>query len=144
MTSFTDTACSFSMRLIDVWLVLTLCFVLGSCAKTSGPLATLPMANPAVSELNLAGIQEYNNGRWEAAREKFELALQADPHLPEAHFNLALSLHKLELHDQATTHFRQAGKLAPQNKEIINSAIYRNHLGLSSTLERHFSGGYRY
>jgi Flp pilus assembly protein TadD len=96
------------------------------------------------SQLNLEGIREYNRGRWEPAKKKFELAIQADPNLPEAHYNLALTLHKLELHDQAANQIRQAGELAPDNKEIVDSIIYRNHLGLSTTLERHFSGGYRY
>ncbi len=120
------------------------CVLLGSCATPTGPLATLPMASPQASQLNLEGIQEYNRGQWKPAKEKFELSILADPNLSEAHFNLALTLHKLELHDQATIHFRRAGELAPDNKEIVGSTIYRNHLGLSSTLERHLSGGYRY
>ncbi len=125
-------------------LGLGVCILVGSCATPTGPLATLPISSPQASQLNLEGIEEYNRGQWELARKKFERALQADPQLPEAHFNLALTLHKLELHEQATTHFRLAGNLAPNNKEIVDSTIYRNHLGLSSTLERHFSGGYRY
>ena len=130
----------FSILLLQLGVSI---FIMG-CATTTGPLATLPMASPQASQLNLEGIQEYNRGYWGTAKKKFEMAIQADPHLSEAHFNLALTLHKLDLHDQATTHFREAGELAPDNKEIIDSTIYRNHLGLSSTLERHFSGGYRY
>ena len=125
-------------------LGLLFCFFMGGCATASGPLATLPMASPLASQENLAGIQEYNGGKWEAAKRRFESAIQADPNLPEAHFNLALTLHKLDLHEQATHHFRQAGELAPDNQEIVKSTIYRNHLGVSSTLERHLSGGYRY
>ena len=121
-----------------------MCVFVVSCATPTGPLATLPIASPQASQLNLEGIGEYTRGQWESARKKFELAIEADPNMPEAHFNLALTLHKLELHKQATTHFRQAGELAPNNKEIVDSTIYRNHLGLSSTLERHLSGGYRY
>ena len=125
-------------------LSLMLACLLGGCATASGPLATLPMMSPEASQENLRGIQAYNDGQWKAAKQKFESAIQADPTLPEAHFNLALTLHKLELHDQATDHFRQAGELASSNKEIVESSIYKNHLGLSSTLERHLSGGYRY
>ena len=121
-----------------MWVLLV------SCATPAGPLATLPITSPQASQLNLEGIEEYHRGQWEAARGKFEQAIQADHNLPEAHFNLALTLHKLEQHEQATTQFRRAGELAPRNKEIVDSTIYRNHLGLSSTLERHLSGGYRY
>ncbi len=114
------------------------------CVTTTGPLATLPIVSPAAAEYNRQGIAAYNNGQWELAREHFEQAVGADDGLPEAHFNLALTLHKLENHELATQHFTAAGKLAPTNQSIVKSTIYRNHLGLSSMFERHISGGYRY
>ena len=131
----------FIMRLGRVGLLMI--FAQG-CATTTGPLATLPIVSPAASEINLLGIEDYNNGKWELARQHFEQALRADDQLPEIHFNLALTLHKLGEHELATQHFEQAGQLAPKNQSIINSSVYRNHLGLSSTFERHISGGYRY
>ena len=123
---------------------LVLFFVGLGCATSSGPLATLPMVSPSAAQHNLVGIEEYDKGQWEEAKQHFEAAVQADPNLPEARFNLALTLHKLGLHDQATTHFKKAGEMDPENKEIVESSLYRNHLGLSSTLERHLTGGYRY
>jgi Tfp pilus assembly protein PilF len=126
--------------------VLLLCLVVGvmGCATGTGPLATLPMDSPSAAQHNLEGIQAYNNGQWAEATPHFESAIQADPNLPEAHFNLALTLHKLGKHELATQHFQKAGELAPESKEIVDSSVYRNHLGLSSTFEKHFSGGYRY
>ena len=122
------------------------CFlaVVTGCATPSGPLAVLPMTSPAAASHNLEGIQQYNSGKWQAAKSRFESAIQADPELPEAHFNLALTLHKLGNHREATIHFKKASELAPTNKEIVESSAYRNHLGLSSTLEKHLGGGYRY
>ena len=114
------------------------------CATQSGPLAVLPMTSPTAAQHNLEGIKLYNDGKWEEAKTHFESAIQADSQLPEAHFNLALTDHKLGLHEQAKQHFQTAGELAPNNKEIVESSIYRNHLGLSSTFERHMSGGYKY
>ena len=114
------------------------------CVTATGPLATLPIVSPMASELNLSGIEAYNNGKWELAKQRFVAAVEADGQLPEAHFNLALTFHKLDEHGQATEHFQKAGELAPNNDSIIKSTLYRNHLGLSSTLERHMSGGYRY
>ncbi len=130
--------------LIQWLIVLGGLVVLGGCATLTGPLATLPMGSPEAAQDNLEGIKDYNNGRWEEARKHFESAIQADPNLPEAHFNLALVLHKLGKHDEAKKHFKTAGELAPKDEVIVESSIYRNHLGLSSTLERHMSGGYRY
>lgn len=125
-------------------LILSSVLLLGGCATTSGPLATLPIVSPSASEYNLQGIQHYNQGEWEKAQEAFESALRIDPTLAEAHFNLALALHQRGKHEEAKTQFAEAGRLAPESKDIVESSLYRNHLGISSTLERHFSGGYRY
>lgn len=114
------------------------------CVTKAGPLAILPMTSPGAAQWNLEGIKSYNAGDWHTARTRFELAIHTDPRLPEAHFNLALTLHKLGDHDQARTHFRIAGELAPDHTEIVRTSVYRNHLGLSSTFERHVSGGYKY
>ncbi len=121
------------------------CFLMvAGCVTPSGPLAVLPVTSPSAAQQNLEGIQQYHSGNWQAAKSRFESAIQANPELPEAHFNLALTLHELGDHREAAIHFNRAGELAPANKEIIGSSIYRNHLGLSSTLEKHLSGGYRY
>lgn len=114
------------------------------CATKAGPLAVLPMTSPTAAQQNLEGIRHYDEGKWQAARTRFESAIQADPQVPEAHFNLALTLHQLGEHEEARAHFRRAGELAPENKEIVEASIYRNHLGLSSTFERHIRGGYKY
>ena len=122
------------------------CFLamMTGCATPSGPLAVLPMTSPAAAGHNLEGIQQYHVGKWQEAKSLFESAIRADPDLAEAHFNLALTLHMLGDHREATIHFKRASELAPANKEIVGSSVYRNHLGLSSTLEKHLSGGYRY
>ncbi|GJL66209.1 MAG: hypothetical protein NPIRA05_11800 [Nitrospirales bacterium] len=124
---------------VVLWVLMGL-----GCVTSTGPLATLPIVSPTASELNLSGIQAYNDGQWELAQQRFEDALRADDQLPEVYFNLALTFHKQEEHQQAIEYFRRAGELAPQNDSIVQSSVYRNHLGLSSTFERHMSGGYRY
>ena len=120
-----------------------LALILGCAAKT-GPLAVLPMTSPTAAQHNLEGIKFYNNGNWKEAEKRFKFSIGEDSSLPEAHFNLALTQHKLGQHGQAKQHFKIAGELAPKNKEIVDSSIYRNYLGLSSIFERHISGGYRY
>lgn len=125
-------------------VVLGCLVMVTGCVTPSGPLAVLPMTSPAAARHNLEGIQQYNAGKWQVAKSRFESAIRADPGLAEAHFNLALTLHELGDHREATIHFKKASELAPANKEIVKSSVYRNHLGLSSTLEKHLSGGYRY
>lgn len=53
-------------------------------------------------------------------------------------------LTQIDWQEEATRHFRQAGELDPRNAEVVHSMLYRNHPGLSSTLDRHLSGGYQY
>jgi len=125
-------------------IIVGVLFMLSACATQTGPLAVLPLSNPKAAQHNLEGIKSYNDGNWQVAEEHFLAAVRGNPQSPEAHFNLALTQHKLGLHDQAKKHFQIAGELAPKNKEIIESTIYRNHLGLSSTFQRHISGGYKY
>jgi len=136
-------------RIVQVRYLLTVIIAIGlcvfsGCASPSGPLATLPMTSPMGFEFNLEGIRLFNQGQWAAARDQFERAVRADPGLAEAHFNLALTYHKLGRHEEAKREFILAGELAPQSRHIIEDSSYRNHLGLSSTFERHISGGYRY
>jgi len=136
-----DTQYGFRMR----GCVFLGCFLMfAGCATKSGPLAVLPVTSPMAAQYNLEGISSYNSGQWMDAKTHFESAIQADPTLPEAHFNLALTAHTLGLHEQAKEHFQIAGELDPDNKDIVDTSIYRHHLGLSSTFERHLSGGYRY
>ena len=134
-------------RTIHRWL----CFIIVGCAlmmdgcvPQTMPLAILPMVEPEAAQLNLQGIDQYHKGEWEMSLQFFQSAMQANPLLVEAHFNSALALHQLNRHKEATQHFRRAGELDADNGAILNSTLYRNHLGLSSTLERHWSGGYRY
>jgi len=126
-------------------VILVVCLVvMTGCFPKPVPLAILPVEEPEAAALNLKGIDQYHVGEWEAALELFQSALRVNPTLVEVHFNTALALHQLDRHQEARQHFQQAGKLDPENRSIINSTLYRNHLGVSSTLERHLSGGYRY
>jgi tetratricopeptide (TPR) repeat protein len=118
--------------------------MLGGCFPQSVPLAILPMAEPEAAALNLKGIDQYHVGQWEDALQFFQSAIEVNPTLVEAHFNAALALHRLDRHQEATQYFQRAGELDPDNGFIVTSTLYRNHVGLSSTLERHLSGGYRY
>ena len=131
-------------RMLKGLFVIGFLAMLAGCVTKTGPLAVLPISSPTAAQHNLEGIKSYNDGNWKAAREHFVSAVKHDPQLPEAHFNLALTQHKLGQHGEAKKHFQTAGELTPNNKEIVESPSYRNHLGLSSTFERHISGGYRY
>mgnify|MGYP003968532875 FL=1 len=85
-----------------------------------------------ISGLNRNGLSQYNNNLFKEARELFKkatlLAKQfKDPSLGVVSFNLGLSLHKLEAHEEAVKAFATAKKYARGNKTILNSQMALNH-----------------
>ena len=98
-----------------------------ACVTTSVPLATTPGSTTPATRHNSEGIAHYDRGDWSGARDHFASAIKSDPSLAESHFNLALTLDKLDLHSEATTHFKKAAELAPGNSAITQSSAYRRH-----------------
>ena len=85
-----------------------------------------------ISGLNRNGLSQYNNNSFKEARELFKKAMLLakqfkDPSLGIVSFNLGLTLHKLEMHEEAVKAFSTAKKYARGNKIILNSQIVLNH-----------------
>ncbi len=102
-----------------------------------------PLLMPADSEVNAArhnaeGIVAYEDGEWGMARYHFGMSIALDPQVAETHFNLGLALDKLDLQTEAATHFKKAGELAPTNRAITGSAIYKQHTESSSSVASDF------
>ena len=68
-------------------------FVVNGCqsAPQRTLLAAPAGANVAAVRHNDEGIQAYQLGQWESARQRFEAAIKASPGLAEAHYNLGLA-----------------------------------------------------
>ena len=79
---------------------------------------------------NDEGISHFKQGHMDVATTAFQKAIQADPKLAEAHYNLGLSLDNMGKHDEATAAFKQAAALAPANPAIQDSAILKKHTGM--------------
>ena len=85
-----------------------------------------------ISTLNQKGINQFNDHIFDKARESFKkamlLAMQfRDPGLGIVSFNLGLTLHKLNLHENAVKPFLQAKKYARGNRVILDSKLLRFH-----------------
>lgn len=64
----------------------------------------------------ILGNLAFDNEDFEQARYYFEQAIEQNPELHEAHYNLALSYAKLELMDEAKEQAQKAVELAPKEK----------------------------
>ncbi len=73
------------------------------------------------------GNRLFREGRWGGAREQFHAAVQAQPDLAEAHYNLALTMDKMGDGVGAKPHYITAANLAPGHKVIWNSPPLRRY-----------------
>lgn len=88
-----------------------------------------PSGSPGRME-NDEGVSHYKQEHWDVAEVHFRKAVEADPSLAVAHFNLALALDKLNKHGEATQHFKKALELAPKDPQIAQSKILNAHVGM--------------
>jgi tetratricopeptide (TPR) repeat protein len=77
---------------------------------------------------NDEGVSHLVQEHWDISNKFFHEAIQADPNLAVAHFNLGLSLDALGQHPEATEHFRKANELAPDEPGIADNEILKKHL----------------
>lgn len=80
-------------------------------------------------EHNDKGIKYFREFEMILAKNAFLEAIKADEKLAVAHYNLGLTLHRLDMHPQATKHFAHAVELAPNNTSLTSSAVLKSHLG---------------
>ncbi len=109
------------VRFAVVGLIILQC----ACAMNP-PLSAPPGSHATAARHNAEGIVHYKMSHWSIAKDHFASAVEADPNLAEAHFNLGLALDKLNLQSEATTHFKNAADLAPANSAIVQSGAYRS------------------
>lgn len=98
-------------------------------AKGAETALKAPSDSPGRME-NDEGVSHYDQDHWDVAEVHFRKAVEADPSLAVAHFNLALALDKLNKHGEATQHFKKALELAPDDPKIAQSNILKAHVGM--------------
>jgi len=103
---------------------------LGCASDKPAPLMGLdPPSNTAtqVQAFFTEGNRLFREGRWEGARQQFQAAVQAQPDLAEAHYNLGLAMNQMGDRAGAKPHFIKAANLAPGHKVIWNSPPLRRY-----------------
>ncbi len=106
--------------------------LLGACASppkvVKQPTLSAPInANPTARAAVTQGNQLFAQGRWQAAKEQYEKALEAQNTVAEAHYNLALTLDRLGHREEARPHYMEAANLAPGHRVIWNSPVLRRY-----------------
>lgn len=90
-------------------------------------------ANPVAAQALLEGNTLFAEHQWTAAKRKFEAAIQAQPTLAEAHYNLAMTLEQQGVFLESRSHYKQAADLAPGHPMIRNAPPFRQY----GTVESH-------
>lgn len=113
---------------LGVYLVM---MTAGGCASDKPvPLTALappPNVDAQVLQFMTEGKRFFEEGQWESARQQFQLAVEQQADLAEAHYNLGLSMDKMGDQAGAKKHFIEAANLAPGNKVIWNSPPLRRY-----------------
>ena len=127
-------------RLVNTPMIATLLLVILSgpaWSKEETPLS-LPKAEGSksfdlkIDQINSQGIQLYKHVNFEKAVDRFTKAVNLaqqlrDPSQGILHYNLALSLHKLGKHEEATKHFYSARRFSRGNRKILESELLKVH-----------------
>ncbi len=117
------------------FVMLSLCCLLflvnqGCSSNKPAPLMVLdpPSQSKAQVQTYLTeGNRLFREGRWEGARQQFQAAVNAQPDLAEAHYNLALAMDFMGDGAGAKPHYITAANLAPGHKVIWNSPPLRRY-----------------
>ncbi|MFT4579410.1 MAG: tetratricopeptide (TPR) repeat protein, partial [Nitrospinales bacterium] len=85
-----------------------------------------------ISQINQQGIELFDEGSFETAIEQFKKGMNLaeqlrDPSKGILYFNLALSLHMLGSHEEATKQFYSSQRFARGNPKILDSELLKMH-----------------
>ena len=76
---------------------------------------------------NTLGINAYEKKKFDQAFKHFQVASIVDRKRGEIFFNLGLALHQMGQHLESAKHFQWALKLSPENKNISQSKLVKEH-----------------
>lgn len=119
------------LRLVRLCVCALIILVMTGCTSDKpAPFMVLDPPPHTVTQVQTyltEGNRLFREGRWEGAKQQFQAAIQEQPDLAEAHYNLALAMDHMGDQDGAKPHFIKAANLAPGNKVIWNSPPLRRY-----------------
>jgi len=144
-----NTVMKLNMYWKNSWVGFLLLAVLwlGGCSGASHSRQEEPLLPPEdatslAAKLILEGNQRFAEHRWTVARGKYEEAIQAQPTLAEAHYNLGLTLYRKGPVATARPHFIKAANLAPGHTVIWNAPPFRKYGNVETDSEEQAADGH--
>jgi Tfp pilus assembly protein PilF len=117
------------MRYLSMLGVIFLCIGSVACFKSKEkpwvPLALESGVKPQAAILTEQGMQAYQAGQFDEAKNYFFQAVETAPQSGPAHYNYALALNALGDTAQARQQFLEAANYAPGDKVIWDSPALR-------------------
>lgn len=128
-------------------LTILLFLLVAGCATPSTPkveqtLSPPAKADPVAAQALLEGNKLFAEHQWTAAKRKFTAAIQAQPTLAEAHYNLALTLEQQGIFLESRAHYKKAADLAPGHPVILNAPPFRHYGTVESDTTDQVSDGH--
>ncbi len=120
------------MKTISGILIGSAAFLLtaGCISSTKNVRHAFEAGEDAASQYYELGARYYQNGSYELARQRLQLALELDPKLVNAHTTLALTYEQLDNIRLATEHYKKAVRYAPNSHDARNAyavSLCRQH-----------------
>ncbi len=120
-----------NLRLVRLGVGALIVLAMTGCTSDKpAPLMVLDPPPNTVTQVQTfltEGNRLFREGRWEGARQQFQSAVQAEPKLAEAHYNLALCMYKMGDQAGAKKHWKEATDFAPGNKVIWDHPFLRRY-----------------
>jgi len=123
-----------------------LVFLIGCASSPDDRLLQLPThSEPEAQQHAAQGIREFQAGSWTQAQRHFERAIEADPTVPQTHYNLGLVMYRLGKGVAAEQHFIKAAEMAPLDPVMskFRQLYVTNETRPESPQERNRSRGNR-
>jgi len=134
---------------LKIYLVLILFLIIAGCAshnqhhhEEQPTLRPPENADSVAAQALLEGNRFFSDHQWTAAIKKYKKAIQTQPSLAEAHYNLAVTLDQQGRFSESRLHYRKAADLAPGNKVIWNSPPFRQYETVEPDTQEQASDGH--
>lgn len=132
---------------LNIFLMFLLSLLVAGCATPSihHEEQTLPppqKADLVAAQALLEGNKLFAEHQWTAATRKYKAAIQAQPTLAEAHYNLAMTLEQQGIFLESRSHYKKAADLAPGHPVIWNAPPFRQYGTVESDTQEQAPDGH--